>query len=81
MRVELAIDRTKELPKGAIPAMDKELLKKLGNQYEGCSLSISRAGAGSFSVLGGDKDDIKKIESILQDYSRHSLSAYCNVKH
>jgi hypothetical protein len=48
MRVELAIDRTKELPKGAIPAMDKELLKKLGNQYEDCSLSISRAGAGSF---------------------------------
>ncbi|OUE68921.1 Uncharacterised protein [Citrobacter freundii] len=37
MRVELAIDRTKELPKGAIP--------------------------------------------ILQDYSRHSLSACCNVKH
>lgn len=37
MRIELAIDRTKELPKGAIP--------------------------------------------ILQDYSRHSLSAYCNVKH
>lgn len=31
MRIELAIDRTKELPKGAIPAMDKELLKKLGN--------------------------------------------------
>ncbi|MDE9709647.1 DinI-like family protein [Citrobacter portucalensis] len=42
MKVELTIDRTKELPKGAVPALEKELLKRLGNQYENCSLSIRR---------------------------------------
>ena len=44
MKVELTIDRTKELPKGAVPALEKELLKRLGNQYENCSLSIRRTG-------------------------------------
>lgn len=66
MRVELTIDRTKELPKGAVPALEKELLKRLSNQYEDCSLNIRRAGSDGLSVLGGDKDDKKKIESILQ---------------
>lgn len=67
MKVELTIDRTKELPKGAIPALEKELLKRLGNQYENCSLSIRRAGSDGLSVLGGDKEDKKKIEAILQE--------------
>ncbi|MRF59178.1 DinI-like family protein [Citrobacter portucalensis] len=67
MRVELTIDRTKELPKGAVPALEKELLKRLGEQYESSSLRIRRARADGLSVLGGDRDDKKKIESILQD--------------
>lgn len=67
MKVELTIDRTKELPKGAIPALEKELLKRLGNQYENCSLIIRRAGSDGLSVLGGDKEDKKKIEAILQE--------------
>ncbi|HGW3965403.1 TPA: DNA damage-inducible protein I, partial [Citrobacter freundii] len=28
MKVELTIDRMKELPKGAVPALEKELLKR-----------------------------------------------------
>lgn len=67
MRVELPIDRTKELPNGTVPALEKKLLKRLGHQDENCSQSIRGAGADGFSVLGGDKDDIKKIESILLD--------------
>ncbi|SUX81012.1 prophage damage-inducible protein [Citrobacter youngae] len=67
MKVELTIDRMKDLPKGAVPALEKELLKRLGNLYEHCSLSIRRAGSDGLSVFGGDKDDKKKIESILQD--------------
>ncbi len=59
MKVELTIDRTKELPKGAVPALEKELLKRLGNQYENCSLSIRRTGSDGLSVLGGDKEDKK----------------------
>ncbi|MCM8845009.1 DinI family protein [Citrobacter cronae] len=67
MKVELTIDRTKELPKGAVPALEKKLLKRLGNQYENCSLSIRSAGADGLRIFGGDQDDKKKIESILQD--------------
>ncbi|MCO4162097.1 DinI family protein [Citrobacter youngae] len=67
MKVELTIDRTKELPKGVVPALEKELLKRLGNHYENCSLSIRRAGSDGLSVFGGDKEDKKKIETILQE--------------
>ncbi|EOQ22853.1 MULTISPECIES: DinI family protein [Citrobacter] len=67
MKVELTIDRTKELLKGTVPALEKELLKRLGNHYENCSLSIRRAGSDGLSVFGGDKEDKKKIETILQE--------------
>ncbi|AVE59959.1 TPA: DinI-like family protein [Citrobacter koseri] len=67
MKVELTIDRTKKLPDGAVPALEKELLKRLNNQYENCSLIIRRAGSDGLSVFGGDKDDKNKIEKILQD--------------
>lgn len=67
MIVELTIDSTKDFPKGAVPALEKELLKRLGNHYENCSLSIRRAGSDGLSVFGGDKEDKKKIETILQE--------------
>ncbi|MFV9373505.1 DinI family protein [Citrobacter portucalensis] len=67
MIVELTIDSTKDLPKGPVPALEKELLKRLGNHYENCSLSIRRAGSDGLSVFGGDKEDKKKIETILQE--------------
>ena len=67
MKVELTIDRTKKLPDGAVPALEKELLKRLNDQYENCRLTIRRAGSDGLSVFGGDKDDKKKIEKILQD--------------
>ncbi|MBJ8865289.1 DinI-like family protein [Citrobacter koseri] len=67
MKVELTIDRTKKLPDGAVPALEKELLKRLNNQYENCSLIIRRAGSDGLSVFGGDKDDKKKIEKILRE--------------
>lgn len=59
MKVELTIDRTKKLPDGAVPALEKELLKRLNNQYENCSLIIRRAGSDGLSVFGGEKDDKK----------------------
>ncbi|HEM7434596.1 TPA: DinI-like family protein [Citrobacter amalonaticus] len=67
MKVELTIDRTKEFPKGALSVLEKELLKRLNNQYENCSLVIRRTGLDSLSVFGGNKDDKKNIESILQE--------------
>ncbi|EME7881567.1 MULTISPECIES: DinI-like family protein [Enterobacter] len=66
MKVELTIDRTKELPKGAVPALEKELLKRLQNQFDECSLVIRRTGSDGISVYGGEKEAKKKIEEILQ---------------
>lgn len=66
MKVELTIDRTKELPKGAVPALEKELLKRLQNQFDECSLVIRRAGSDGLSVYGGEKEAKKKVEEILQ---------------
>lgn len=66
MRVELSIDRTKELPKGAVPVLKKELLTRLQDQVGDCTLVIRRAGSDGLSVLGGEKDAKKKVEEILQ---------------
>ncbi|EAA2148573.1 TPA: DinI-like family protein [Salmonella enterica] len=67
MKIELTIDRTKKLPEGAEAALEKELLKRLNDQYEGCSLVIRRAGSDGLSVYGAEKDDKKKVEKILQE--------------
>ncbi|EAS9363921.1 DinI family protein [Salmonella enterica] len=67
MRIELVISRTKQLPEGAVPALERELLKRLQNQYENCSLVIRRAGGDSLTVFGGEKGDKKKVEEILQE--------------
>ncbi|MBM3071683.1 DinI-like family protein [Enterobacter sp. RHBSTW-00994] len=66
MKVELTIDRTKELPKGAVPALEKELLKRLQEQFDDCSLVIRRTGSDGLSVFGGEKEAKKKVEEILQ---------------
>ena len=75
MKIELTINKSKDLPLGAIPALEKELLKRLQNQYENCSLVIRRTGGDSLTVFGGDsltvfggdKGDKTKVEEILQE--------------
>lgn len=66
MKVELTMDRTKELPKVAVPALEKELLKRLQNQFDECSLVIRRAGSDGLSIYFGEKEAKKKVEKILQ---------------
>ena len=66
MKVKLSIDRTKELPKGAVPALEKELLTRLQDQVGDCTLVIRRTGSDGLSVLGGEKDAKKKVEENLQ---------------
>ncbi|MDP9944385.1 DinI-like family protein [Enterobacter ludwigii] len=66
MKVELTIDRTKELPKGTVSVLKKELLKQLQIQFEECSLIVRRAGSDGLSVYGGEKEAKKKVEEILQ---------------
>lgn len=66
MKVELTIDRTKELPEGAVPALERELLKRLQSQFDECCLIVRRAGSDGLSVYGGEKETKKKVEEILQ---------------
>ncbi len=66
MKVELTIDCSKELPKGAVPALEKELSKRLQNQFDECSLVIRRAGSHGLSVYGREKEAKKMVEEILQ---------------
>lgn len=67
MKVELTIDRTKKLLDGARPAMEKELLKRLRNQFVDCSLVVRRADSDGLSVYGGAKEAKKTVEGILQE--------------
>lgn len=64
MRVELTIDRKKKLPDGAVPALETELLNRLGKQFDNCKLTIKRASADGLTVIGGEK---KEVERILQE--------------
>ncbi|EGB6751235.1 DinI family protein, partial [Salmonella enterica] len=64
---ELTINKSKELPRGAIPALEKELLKRLQNQYENCNLTIRRGSQDGLSIVGAADDDKKRIQSILQE--------------
>lgn len=66
MKVELTIDRTKELPEGAVPALEREFLKRLQSQFDECSLIVRRAGSDGLSVYGGEKEAKNKVEEILQ---------------
>lgn len=76
MKIELTINKSKDLPRGAIPALEKELLKRLQNQYENCSLVIRRAGGDSLTVFGGDKGDKTKVEEILQKHGKAPTTGF-----
>lgn len=67
MRIELVISRTKQLPEGAVPALEKELITRLQNQYENCNLTIRRGSQDGLSIVGAADGDKKRIQSILQE--------------
>ncbi|EFR7968041.1 DinI family protein [Salmonella enterica] len=67
MKIELTINKSKELPRGAIPALEKELLKRLQNQYENCNLTIRRGSQDGLSIVGAADGDKKRIQSILRE--------------
>lgn len=67
MRVEVTIELTKKLPEGTMPALGYELSRRLNNQFSGCKLTVRRASTDSLSVMGGDKDQKKAVETILQE--------------
>ncbi|PWI82114.1 DNA damage-inducible protein I [Enterobacter sp. CGMCC 5087] len=67
MKIEITIDRTKKLPDGAVPALEKELLRRITQKYSDCKLTIRRSASDGLSILGGEKGDKQIIEEILQE--------------
>lgn len=77
MKVEITIDRLKKLPDGAVPALEKELLRRLDQNFDNCSLVIRPAGTDGLTVLGGMGGDKKRIEEILQDTWESADDWFC----
>ena len=67
MKIEVNIDKNKKIPDGAVPALEKELLRRLNQNYEDCILTIRRAGSDGLSVYGGIADDKEVIQEILRE--------------
>nr|DAL20515.1 MAG TPA_asm: DNA damage-inducible protein [Caudoviricetes sp.] len=66
MLVEVTIERTKKLPDGAMSAVESELSKRINNQFSGCKLPVRCASTDSLSIMGGNKEQKKAIETMLQ---------------
>lgn len=64
MKVELAVNRMKKLPEGALPALETELQKRLTEQFINCKLTIRRGSTDGLTVFGGDK---KEVECLVQE--------------
>lgn len=67
MKIELSIDKTKKLPDGALPALQKEFLGRLLTRFDDCNLVIKRSSTDGLTVTGADKDVKKVVEQILQE--------------
>lgn len=77
MKIEITIDKSKKLPDGAVPALQKELLRRLSQSYDDCRLTIRRASNDGLSVLGGADVDKKHVEQILQETWESAEDWFC----
>lgn len=75
--MEITIDRQKKLPDGAVPALEKELLRRLDQNFNNCSLVIRRAISDGLTVLGGMDGDKTRVEEILQDTWESADDWFC----
>ncbi len=53
MRVEITIDKTKQLPVGAVEGFKVEFEKRFERNYPGAMFSVRRAGSDGMSVMAG----------------------------
>lgn len=67
MRVEVTIDKTKTLPRGAVPALTVKFNKRLQRAYSGVEATVRMAGGDSLTIMGGSSIDKEAIEEILQE--------------
>lgn len=67
MRVELLIDKTKQLPFGAVEAFKIEFGKRLKRNYPGATFAVRRAHSDGLSVMGGTARDKEVIDVMLRN--------------
>ncbi|QDL31466.1 DinI-like family protein [Serratia liquefaciens] len=67
MKVELVIQKNKELPVGAVAAIEQEFQKRLLKQFPDCRVSVRLGGQDNLSVLGAEKSVKERVENILQE--------------
>ncbi len=67
MHVEVTIDKSKKLPKGAVPALAEELDNRLKRRWPDIKTNVKLASHDGLSVRGGTSDDRKAVEEILQE--------------
>ena len=77
MKVEITSDRQKNLPDGAMPALEKGLLRRLDQNFNNCSLVIRQASSDGLTVLGGMDGDKKRFEEILQNTWESADDWFC----
>ncbi|EMB4113218.1 DinI-like family protein [Serratia nevei] len=67
MKVELVIQKNKELPAGAVAAIEQEFQKRLLKSYPGCRVAVRLGAQDNLSVLGAEKGTKERVENILQE--------------
>ena len=67
MKVELVIQKNKELPAGAVAAIEQEFQKRLLKSYPDCRVAVRLGARDNLSVLGAEKGAKERVENILQE--------------
>jgi len=67
MKVELVIQKNRELPDGAVVAIEQEFQKRLLKSYPDCRVAVRLGAQDNLSVLGAEKGAKERVENILQE--------------
>lgn len=67
MRVEVTVNKTTQLPAGAIEALNNELSKRLNRHFPDTVVFVRYASANGISVMGGAKEAKEQVTEILQE--------------
>jgi len=69
MHIELNIakEKAKAMPKGAIPALHDELVRRLDKKFRGVTVEIKAKGEDALYARGASDNERKEIEGVLQE--------------
>ncbi len=67
VEVDIAKEKAKAMPKGSIPALQDELVRRLGKTYSGITVEIKAKGNDALYIRGASDAERKEIETILQE--------------